>query len=166
MPRWALQNVRSMRGLHWAARMHCSVAQGFTGVLLTGKYSLWDCLFLVHSLCQCSTLTADTVLSILFSLCLPWSSLGTAEQRAGSLALTCSSTWRMPAYGPVDGFYGSTAAIYASAGVDDADSYDELCTFVQTVSQQSGVRHFVIHSRKCLLRGLSPAQNRTVPKLK
>ena len=54
----------------------------------------------------------------------------------------------------------------APAGVDDADSYDQLCSFVQTVSQQSGVRHFVVHARKCILHGLSPAQNRTVPKLK
>ena len=26
--------------------------------------------------------------------------------------------------------------------------------------------HFIVHSRKCLLKGLSPAQNRTVPPLR
>lgn len=28
------------------------------------------------------------------------------------------------------------------------------------------MRHFIIHARKCLLRGLSPAQNRSVPPLR
>ena len=51
-------------------------------------------------------------------------------------------------------------------GVDSCDSYEELCDFVRVVSEGSGVRHFVLHSRKCLLKGLSPAQNRTVPPLR
>ena len=46
------------------------------------------------------------------------------------------------------------------------DSYEELCHFIRTVSERSGVRHFVMHARKCLLSGLSPAQNRTVPPLR
>ncbi len=53
-----------------------------------------------------------------------------------------------------------------AAGVDDVDSYEELCHFIRTVSERSGVRHFVMHARKCLLSGLSPAQNRTVPPLR
>lgn len=36
----------------------------------------------------------------------------------------------------------------------------------QVVSEVGGVRHFVIHARKCLLSGLSPAQNRSVPPLR
>ena len=36
---------------------------------------------------------------------------------------------------------------------------------MQTVSD-AGVRHLVVHARKCLLKGLSPAQNRSVPPLK
>eukprot|EP00271_Cylindrocystis_brebissonii_P005028 TRINITY_DN1697_c0_g7_i1.p1 TRINITY_DN1697_c0_g7~~TRINITY_DN1697_c0_g7_i1.p1 ORF type:complete len:402 (-),score=59.26 TRINITY_DN1697_c0_g7_i1:634-1839(-) len=51
-------------------------------------------------------------------------------------------------------------------GVDDVDSYEELCTFVETVAKLSPVDHFVIHSRKAILKGLSPAQNRSVPPLK
>ncbi|KAJ0986753.1 hypothetical protein J5N97_005109 [Dioscorea zingiberensis] len=51
-------------------------------------------------------------------------------------------------------------------GVDDRDSYDELCEFVDTISSRSPTRHFIIHARKALLNGLSPAENRKVPPLK
>lgn len=51
-------------------------------------------------------------------------------------------------------------------GVDDMESYELLCHFVRTVSSQSRVRHFVLHARKCLLQGLSPAENRTIPPLR
>eukprot|EP00850_Spirogloea_muscicola_P010402 SM000061S19229 [mRNA] locus=s61:277211:281484:- [translate_table: standard] len=51
-------------------------------------------------------------------------------------------------------------------GVDDHDSYEDLCQFVHTVSTQSPVHHFIIHARKAHLKGLSPAENRTIPPLK
>ncbi|CAI9108739.1 OLC1v1008416C1 [Oldenlandia corymbosa var. corymbosa] len=51
-------------------------------------------------------------------------------------------------------------------GVDDHDSYNELCDFIYKVSSQSPTRHFIIHSRKALLNGLSPAENRKIPPLK
>ncbi|KAM7509018.1 hypothetical protein LguiA_019471 [Lonicera macranthoides] len=51
-------------------------------------------------------------------------------------------------------------------GVDDHDSYNELCDFIYKVSSQSPTRHFVIHSRKALLNGISPADNRKIPPLK
>lgn len=51
-------------------------------------------------------------------------------------------------------------------GVDNHDSYNELCDFVHKVSSQSPVRHFIVHSRKALLKGLSPAENRKIPPLK
>ena len=50
-------------------------------------------------------------------------------------------------------------------GVDDKESYEELCTFINTVSS-SGVKKFVVHARKCLLSGLTPKQNRDIPPLK
>ena len=50
--------------------------------------------------------------------------------------------------------------------MDSFDSYPELAHFVATVAAGSPVDHFVIHARKCLLRGLSPHQNRTVPPLR
>lgn len=45
------------------------------------------------------------------------------------------------------------------------NSYEDLTRFVRTVSD-AGVRHLVVHARKCLLKGLTPTQNRTVPPLK
>ncbi|KAL3677004.1 hypothetical protein R1sor_026952 [Riccia sorocarpa] len=51
-------------------------------------------------------------------------------------------------------------------GVDNHDSYEELCTFIETVSSKSPTELFVIHARKAILKGLSPTQNRTVPPLK
>lgn len=50
-------------------------------------------------------------------------------------------------------------------GVDDHDSYEELHHFITTVAS-CGVRHFIVHARKCLLKGLSPHENRTVPPLR
>ena len=46
------------------------------------------------------------------------------------------------------------------------DSYAALCNFIRVVAEQGGIRHFIIHARKCILKGLSPAQNRTVPPLR
>ncbi|XP_027340178.1 uncharacterized protein LOC113853773 isoform X2 [Abrus precatorius] len=50
-------------------------------------------------------------------------------------------------------------------GVDDHDSYNELCDFIYKVSSLSPAKHFIIHSRKALLKGLSPAENRNIPPL-
>lgn len=50
-------------------------------------------------------------------------------------------------------------------GVDDHDSYEELHHFIMTVAS-CGVKHFIVHARKCLLKGLSTHENRTVPPLK
>ncbi|KAG8646292.1 tRNA-dihydrouridine(20/20a) synthase isoform X2 [Manihot esculenta] len=51
-------------------------------------------------------------------------------------------------------------------GVDDHDSYNELCDFIYKVSSLSPTEHFIIHSRKALLNGISPADNRRIPPLK
>ena len=51
------------------------------------------------------------------------------------------------------------------AGVNSADSYEQLCNFVRVVSEQSPVRHFIVHCRKALLN-YSPADNRKVPPLR
>ncbi|KAM3265328.1 tRNA-dihydrouridine(20/20a) synthase isoform X1 [Capsicum annuum] len=51
-------------------------------------------------------------------------------------------------------------------GLDGHDSYNELCDFIYKVSSQSPTRHFIIHSRKALLNGISPADNRKIPPLK
>lgn len=49
-------------------------------------------------------------------------------------------------------------------GIDDLDSYDFLCDFVQKVSQ-AGCDELIIHARKAWLFGLSPKQNREIPPL-
>lgn len=49
-------------------------------------------------------------------------------------------------------------------GVDDRDSFDDLCSFVATVAS-AGCSTFVVHARKAWLHGLSPRENRTVPPL-
>lgn len=49
-------------------------------------------------------------------------------------------------------------------GVDNMDSFDFLSDFVQTVSE-AGCSSFAVHARKAWLKGLSPAQNRSVPPL-
>ncbi len=61
---------------------------------------------------------------------------------------------------------GIPITVKCRIGVDDQDSYKFLHRFVQIVSKESPVTHFIIHARKCLLKGLNPHQNRTIPPLK
>jgi tRNA-dihydrouridine synthase A len=49
-------------------------------------------------------------------------------------------------------------------GIDDRDSWDELCEFVETVAQ-GGCEIFIVHARKAWLSGLSPKDNREIPPL-
>ena len=49
-------------------------------------------------------------------------------------------------------------------GVDEDDSYSFLNNFVHTAAE-AGCRIFIIHARKAWLNGLSPKQNREIPKL-
>lgn len=49
-------------------------------------------------------------------------------------------------------------------GIDELDSYDFLCDFVQKVAQ-AGCQEFIIHARKAWLSGLSPKENREIPPL-
>lgn len=50
-------------------------------------------------------------------------------------------------------------------GADDMNTYEELKNFIE-VTSASGVRHYIIHARICLLSGLSTRDNRTIPPLK
>lgn len=50
-------------------------------------------------------------------------------------------------------------------GVDDVDRYEDMLSFVDTVSQ-AGADGFIVHARKAWLSGLSPKQNRNVPPLR
>lgn len=49
-------------------------------------------------------------------------------------------------------------------GVDEFDSPEFTRGFIDTV-KQGGCKHFIMHARKCWLKGLSPSQNRTIPPL-
>jgi tRNA-dihydrouridine synthase A len=50
-------------------------------------------------------------------------------------------------------------------GVDQQDSYEDLCQFIQTVAA-AGAEIFIIHARKAWLTGLSPKENRDLPPLR
>jgi tRNA-dihydrouridine synthase A len=49
-------------------------------------------------------------------------------------------------------------------GVTGKESFEDLVTFISGV-QQVGIKKVILHARMCILKGLSPAQNRTVPPL-
>lgn len=49
-------------------------------------------------------------------------------------------------------------------GVDERDSYSELCDFIGTVAE-AGCSTFIVHARKAWLQGLSPKENREIPPL-
>ncbi len=50
-------------------------------------------------------------------------------------------------------------------GVDDRDSYHDLCEFVDAMAD-AGCRTFIVHARKAWLEGVSPKHNRTLPPLR
>ncbi|ATA27152.1 tRNA dihydrouridine(20/20a) synthase DusA [Brenneria goodwinii] len=50
-------------------------------------------------------------------------------------------------------------------GIDDRDSYEFLCEFIQTVAERGGCDTFIVHARKAWLSGLSPKENREIPPL-
>ncbi|KAG0606781.1 hypothetical protein M758_9G167000 [Ceratodon purpureus] len=65
-----------------------------------------------------------------------------------------------------EGSPGTPVTVKCRIGVDNFDSYDLLHKFVSTVSSTSPTQHFIIHARKAILKGLSPAANRSIPPLK
>jgi tRNA-dihydrouridine synthase A len=50
-------------------------------------------------------------------------------------------------------------------GIDDRDSYEALCTFVERV-EGAGCDALIVHARKAWLQGLSPKENRDIPPLR
>lgn len=50
-------------------------------------------------------------------------------------------------------------------GIDDADSYEGLSSYVEKISA-AGCRTIIVHARKAILTGLSPKENRNIPPLK
>ena len=50
-------------------------------------------------------------------------------------------------------------------GIDEQNTESDLDRFVDTVTDDGGCGHFIIHARKAWLNGLSPKENRNVPPL-
>ncbi|EKT53096.1 tRNA dihydrouridine(20/20a) synthase DusA [Providencia sneebia] len=50
-------------------------------------------------------------------------------------------------------------------GIDEQDSYEFLCEFIDTVATKGNCEMFIIHARKAWLSGLSPKENREIPPL-
>jgi tRNA-dihydrouridine synthase A len=50
-------------------------------------------------------------------------------------------------------------------GVDEQDSFELLCQFIQTIAD-AGCKVFIVHARKAWLNGLSPKENREIPPLR
>ena len=85
---------------------------------------------------------------------------GAALMKDPELVASCMAAMA-EALGP-----NTPTSVKCRLGVDEADSYAELHNFIKVVSEQGRVQHFIIHCRKCLLKGLNPTQNRTVPPLR
>ncbi|MDP5292224.1 tRNA dihydrouridine(20/20a) synthase DusA [Oceanimonas sp. CHS3-5] len=49
-------------------------------------------------------------------------------------------------------------------GIDEQDSYEFLCTLVDSVAE-AGIDALIVHARKAWLQGLSPKENREIPTL-
>jgi tRNA-dihydrouridine synthase A len=50
-------------------------------------------------------------------------------------------------------------------GIDDVDTYGFVRDFVGTVAE-AGCKIFIVHARNAILKGLSPKENREIPRLK
>ena len=50
-------------------------------------------------------------------------------------------------------------------GIDNRDDYGFLAAFIEAVAD-AGCEYFIVHARKAILSGLSPKENRAVPKLR
>ncbi len=82
--------------------------------------------------------------------------IGACLMREPQLVAACVTAIRKAVRIPV--------TVKCRTGVDEADDYDFLAKFVGTVAA-AGCDVFIVHARKAILSGLSPAQNRTIPPL-
>jgi tRNA-dihydrouridine synthase A len=51
-------------------------------------------------------------------------------------------------------------------GIDRVEDYDFARRFVATLARRAGCRTFIVHARNAVLKGLSPKDNRAVPRLR
>lgn len=74
------------------------------------------------------------------------------KEHVADIVLALSSNSKLP------------ISVKCRLGVDQYDSYEFLYNFVNTVSL-AGCKIFYVHARKALLNGISPKNNRCIPKL-
>ena len=82
--------------------------------------------------------------------------IGACLMRESTLVAECVAAMRAAVDVPI--------TVKCRTGVDDDDGYDFLAQFVATVAD-AGCDVFIVHARKAILSGLTPAQNRTIPPL-
>lgn len=82
---------------------------------------------------------------------------GACLMAAPQLVADCVDAMRQAVHIPV--------TVKTRIGIDDQDSYQFLTDFVGPIAEK-GCDTFIIHARKAILGGLSPAENRRVPPLK
>lgn len=61
---------------------------------------------------------------------------------------------------------GVVMSVKCRVGVDEIEDYGSFRRMIDIITEHTPCRTFYIHARKCLLKGLSPAENRRVPPLK
>lgn len=61
---------------------------------------------------------------------------------------------------------GVVLSLKIRLGVDENDSYEFVRSFIKSITESTRCDTFFVHARKCLLKGLSPSGNRTVPPLR
>lgn len=81
---------------------------------------------------------------------------GACLMREPDLVADCLSAMREAVTVPV--------TVKHRLGVDDDDPRKRLFSFVETQAK-AGITHFIVHARKAWLKGLSPKENREIPKL-
>jgi tRNA-dihydrouridine synthase A len=82
--------------------------------------------------------------------------MGACLMREPDLVAACVRAMREAVDVPV--------TVKCRTGVDDTDDYEFLAAFVAKVAA-AGCGVFIVHARKAILRGLTPAQNRSIPPL-
>ncbi len=82
--------------------------------------------------------------------------IGACLMRESTLVAECVAAMRAAVDVPI--------TVKCRTGVDDDDGYDFLTRFVATVAD-AGCDVFIVHARKAILSGLTPAQNRSIPPL-
>ncbi len=83
--------------------------------------------------------------------------IGACLMKEPALVSECLAAMRAVAAIPV--------TVKSRIGVDDCDSYEDLCEFMRLVIA-SGTQVAIVHARKAWLKGLSPKENREVPPLR